>query len=366
MDILTKTGQLALQESRVGRIAQTAAKIYDGGPESYERFVDAVKDAEGRVNGSALLDIDSPVKCAVWGSGTFLTGAYELQQWREAKKTLGFSPVDYVAIVSNNAKSNAASVADQFRLPLVQIDFTEWYRANIDRHSEKPTSETGLFFPPGTELPENISERFRIRKEFEQVLAEKLARICPDVDSQSLRGYNFPIINIAGQIDDTHPADLSVLADGKPKYPGWQDRATQMMLDDKLPRLRSSLIAVEPLKVVDNLRAVDTGTLLALSNGLVYEGNDGKEAQGIMKATEDAQLTALKAWGLFPIAWIRTLHHADVTYNTPAEEETAVSEPAIHVLLHQKSGRDAFGRRLPGDLEQLAEDFQRYLRKKEK
>jgi hypothetical protein len=304
-------------------------------------------------------DIAEGINVVIWGSGSFSTGRMELEEWKRTERRI---PVNYVAIVSNNEESNAKKVAEAFGLPLVQIDFREWYRDNYDKNSKNPIKETGLFFPPGTELPEDIEFRFKVREEFEWNLIELLEeKVHTYEDTQffhSLRGYNFPIIHShGGYYDDTHPADLSYVDEnGNPLYPGWQSGATKKMIEDGHKTFRSSLIWVHPTESVENLQKVDSGELLALSEGINYEGKNAKELQNIMKMTEDSMLVALKAWGLFPTFWGFT-HEVRVPYRQLDDTATWREEHNIIVGKRERSGIRAFGQNLKQDLETLLYDI---------
>ncbi len=301
-----------------------------------------------------------PIKVAVWGTGSFSTGRIELKEWKKAQAEFNYLPINYVAVISNNKKSNAREVAEEFDLPLVQIDFNEWYRDNYERNSKNPIKETGLFFPPGSELPDDIEHRFKVREEFEETLLNLLedkVEVYLQDTFHSLRGYNFPIINEIGVIDDTHPADLSYVGErGNSLYPGWQSNATEKMIEDGHKSFRSSLIWVHPIREVKNLQKVDSGELLALSEGIHYEGKDAKELQNMMKITEDSMLVALKAWGLFPTFW-RFTQKVPIAYRQLDDMVTWRKEHNIIVGKRERSGARAFGQELQLHLENLLSDI---------
>ncbi len=289
------------------------------------------------------------INVILWGSGSFSTGRIELEEWRRAKNEIPNLPVEYLAVVSNNKKSNARKVAEDFDLPLVEIDFKEWYRENYDKNSKNPIKETGLFFPPGSELPDDVEHRFKIREKFEEglveLLHEKAKTYADTILFNSLRGYNFPIIHSYGMFfDDTHPADLSYVDEnGIPLYPGWQSGATQKMIKDGHKIFRSSLIWVHSIGDIKNIQNVDSGELLALSEGISYNGRDAKEIQNIMKITEDSMLVALKAWGLFPLLWSYISHKVKIPYKMLDDTVVWRKEHNIIVGKRERGGARAFG-----------------------
>ncbi|MCD6576323.1 MAG: hypothetical protein J7K73_04155 [Nanoarchaeota archaeon] len=289
------------------------------------------------------------INVVVWGSGSFSTGRMELEQWKKAKREIPKLPIEYVAVVSNNKESNAKDVAEKFGLSLVEIDFNDWYRENYGK-SRSPIKETGLFFPPGSELPDDIEHRFEVREKFEyellDLLVEEADVYIDGVVSNSLRGFNFPIIHSYDKwfFDDTHPADLSYVDEnGDPLYPGWQSGATKKMIEDGHEAFRSSLIWVHPIGDVKNIQSVDAGELLALSEGIKYKGKNAKELQNIMKITEDSMLVALKAWGLFPLLWSYTTDKVKVPYKTLDDKMVWRREHSIIVGKRERSGARAFG-----------------------
>ncbi len=305
----------------------------------------------------------SELDVVVWGSGSFSTGRVELEEWKKAKGEIEDFPVRYRAVVSNNKNSNAAKLAGEFNLPLVQIDFNEWYRDNYERNSKNPIKETGLFFPPGSELPDDIEHRFKVREEFEEELIDLLydsTHIYADtIIFNSLRGYNFPIIHSNDWFyDDTHPADLSYVDEsGNSLYPGWQSNATEKMIEDGHKLFRSSLIWAHPIREIESIQKVDSGELLALSEGIPYEGKDAKELQSMMKITEDSMLVALKAWGLFPTFW-GYIDSVNVAYIRLDGGLGLVQREERNIIIGKKerSGARAFGQNLSLDLETLLYD----------
>ncbi|OYD17486.1 hypothetical protein CH333_00785 [candidate division WOR-3 bacterium JGI_Cruoil_03_44_89] len=288
---------------------------------------------------------NEPLRCAVFGSGTFSTGRYEIYIARELEKELGWAPVRYTLVVTNSKKSRAGEAADEFGLPLVQLDFSSWYRENYDSTSEKPISETSLFKPG-----ELIAQKFNIRAEFDGALRDIIEKSGGLPDLISLRGYNFPVMYTLLRkekklIDDTHPADLS-LTDraGVPLCPGWQVGAVRKMRNCGCTTFRSSLIEVKPFFSVSDVTSLDAGKIYALSPGIKPPSSwSTKKIQENMKRTEDYFLCAIKATGLFPYMWGISKKKYEVEYVTKEGEVVTKSQPAIIVGEQIRCGRNAFG-----------------------
>jgi hypothetical protein len=289
---------------------------------------------------------DEPLSCAVFGSGTFSTGRYEIYISREIEKELGWVPVRYTLIVTNKRKSRAGEVANEFGLPLVELDYSSWYRENHDSTSENPIRETSLFKPG-----KSIVQRFNVRAEFDRGLRDRIEKSGGLPDLISLRGYSFPVMYtlLKGEkrlIDDTHPADLSLTdRNGVPLCPGWQVGAVEKMRACGCKLFKSSLIEVKPFFSVSDVTSIDTGKIYALSPGIKPPSSwSTKKIQENMKRTEDYFLCALKATGLFPYMWGVSKKNCKVEYITKEGEIVTKSQPAIIVGEKIRCGRDAFGR----------------------
>lgn len=291
---------------------------------------------------------DEPLSCALFGSGSFSTGRQEIQIAKEIEKALGWAPVRYRLIVTNNRNSMADKVADEFGLPLVEMDFSSWYRENYNPGSRAPIRETTLF---ASELNESsLTDRFNIRTEFDKALRERIDRLGGLPELISLRGYNFPLMHslLTGSrslIDDTHPADMSLTdRNGHPLCPGWQTGAVEKMISCGARLFRSSLIGVSPFFSVSDVLSLDTGILYALSPGIrPPSGWSARVIQESMKRTEDYFLVALKGSGLFPYLWGISKRPQDVEYITEHQRIIIKKEHSLIVLNRIKSGRNVFG-----------------------
>lgn len=361
----------AVQAEREKMIASTARRIFGKDRNNFDNVIRRVSDFADDVDGHLLAsdggneyEAGQTLSCAIWMSGSGSTGKLELEQAQRARSILGFSPVEYAAIVANSTnrdKCRAGAIAENFKLPIAELDFPKWYKEAIDPTSENPIKETGLFFKPGESLPGErvLSKRVDARAEFEETLLEVLEKHCPKIpQSHSLRGYSFPIINEIGQIDDTHPGDNSYRNARGALFPGWQSEAPQLMIDSGLAAFRGSLLYVDPIRNAKGVGKVDNGPLLALTQGDPgYRGKDGKDLQERMKITEDAQLTAMKTYGIIPLLMVIGNEPIKVPYQKLDEKTSYVEQQPIYAGNEMRSGREAFGQNISADLELLESAF---------
>ncbi len=339
----------AISRSRTQRVLRTAISIWKGNSlaDIKKRLIEIWQDEF-----TPLCDFwDEPLTCAVLGSGTFSTGRHEIYIAKEIEKELGWAPVKYKLILTNNKNSRASDVADEFGLPLLEIDFSSWYEENYNTISKFPIKDTSLFVQ-GIDK-NSLIRRFKIRAEFDSALRDGIEKFGGLPDLVSLRGYNFPLIYTFTKgkkvlIDDTHPADMSLVdTNGIPLCPGWQTGAVKKMLNCGCKKLRSSLIEVKPFSSVSDVLSLDTGALYALSPGISPPEHWGlKKIQENMKRTEDFFLCALKGSGIFPYLFGVSTLPKEVEYITDRGEVVLKKEPAIIVGERIKSGRNAFGRTL--------------------
>jgi hypothetical protein len=288
------------------------------------------------------------VKCIIMGSGSFSTGGDELGRAEELRRRIGFNPIEYVAVVTNKARSNAIKIAEQFSKPLICLDFEQWYRGNIDRNSQNPIRETRFVYFRGDSdrrSREEVERRLGIRNQYGAELMKAVEeKVGLKPDTISLRGYSFPI-TIPISADDTHPADLSYVEPdtGKPLYPGWQAQGTAKMVMDRHRIFRSSLIRTTPVNSFDDIKQVDAGELLSLSPGLQPSGMpDANAIQEAMKRTEDSFLITLKSTGLLNYFWGIGEKPIGIRYRSLTGEVEVMGRPVI-VGPKIMSGKEAFG-----------------------
>ena len=267
------------------------------------------------------------VNAVLFASGKATTLDYELEAALRIKEDLGFNPVKYVAVVSNaNDKSDGSvrvrEVAEKYRESLgvkyVCLDFKEWYKKMGFPKTKGPIPDTN--FITENEIPDSErARRFDIRQQFESALMgelERIVRINPHQPALRLRGYNFPFIGY--EATDTHPADLRDYnpETGKPRYPGWQSKATEGMIKDGYTTFHGSLIYVNPITDPSLWQDLDAGELLYAGGGYeLPEKRTAKQIQTAMKLTEDRIMCYFEAMG-GTLLMGRTVRPGNVHYFT--------------------------------------------------
>jgi hypothetical protein len=386
----------ALKEERLAQIYSGAVKLYKkfGSPYSLQRkFLNILekRNIQAMIIIPELRNDEDVLEEAVWGSGSFSTGEEGLHYSKKMFKELGYFPIKPVVIVSNRNKehgSNARNLAKTHNLPLIELDFVNWYRSNYDSKSQNPIAETRFFYPPGSRnVPpmDRIEYNFNIRKEFHdelvRLIEEELGYL---PHTHSLRGYSFPIMSEIGQVDDTHPGDLAYVNPETKHllYPGWQSGPVMKMLNHKLKFLRGALISVDPIIDVSQYNTVDTGFIFMRGPGHTIPDNldlskskineTAKAVQNAMKFTDDIPMLATKSCGLFPYLWAITREEMEISYlhhvpwstisNSRVEERieradgiSSIKQQGVIVGDRILSGKDAFCSNLEKDLTQLLE-----------
>ena len=359
----------AISNERVKAVKALSKTIWDNySPYELQQELQSLWEELSRKTGVKFVPLYELKKgeilsCAIFGSGSFLTGRKELEIAREIREELGWSPVDYKFIVTNRSKSNTRVVFEEFKeldLTYVEVDFSNWYRENYDQASKSPIKDTRFFYPPGEKIPpmKAVERNFNIRKEFDKVMNKAIVKAGNFPTSISLRGYNFPLFKTfkalipAGHrvvIDDTHPADMSYV-DPKTKlqlYPGWKSGATGKMKSDGHSLYRGSLIAIDLLDTFADSQKVDTGILYALSPGINPPRSWSPTAIQInMKQTEDYFFNALKATGLFPYLWGVSVQPEKVQYQAVDGNIVELKQRLLVVGNQIRAGSDAFGQTL--------------------
>jgi folate-dependent phosphoribosylglycinamide formyltransferase PurN len=278
---------------------------------------------------------DEKIKCGILGSGGFSTGRMELEKASALENKLGWAPIEYSVVISNRNKSNAKSVADEFSVPALLFDYSEWRKEN------NVTGSTKLFGFAPDEQPgrEILEDRIRIKKSFDSALhnaiTEKLGEIPLSI---SLRGYDFiltdELFTNETEVDNTHPATLIIREDnGEPAYAGWQESAYNKMREDGITSFTTSLIRVDFIGNYDDLIEVDAGELLAISPGAPNDYNK----------IEDHFLLTLKATGLLPYFWGLSKETVPVEYLTKSNKIININQRKVIVGDKIMSGKEVFG-----------------------
>jgi len=291
------------------------------------------------------VELGEKVTCVIAGSGSYSTGREELLRAKNLRDKLGWSPIEYLAVITNRKESNAGKVAEEYnkmvpkerKIFYIEMDYSNWKREN------GITGSTALFGFKPNEVPsgKELEERFRITKNFDSTLKgltiEKLGEFPNFI---SFRGWNrlttdgYVTLGSRTKIDNTHPATLVIREeDGKPRYAGWQENAYNKMREDGLDIFPASLICVDPLRSCNDLGKVDAGELLAMS-----PGNPGN-----YEKTEDYFLLVLKETGLLPFFWGLSKEEKLVKYITKDGQLVEIKQREVVVANLVMSGLKAFG-----------------------
>ncbi len=205
------------------------------------------------------------------GSGSNLRRIIEFE--RKLIDTDGKSPYRMVAIFSDNYESNANEIGKNFDIPVITRDLNGFYGAR-----KRPKKD------------------MQIREEFDRETVKALAPYEATVAAYG--GYmsiaTQPLINAFLGVN-VHPADLSIMNEGKRKYTGDHAVRDAILAGEKY--IRSTTHIIES--------GVDQGRLLIISSPLeisVRPNFDSakkdmlaqaeKENQGMLKETGD--------WVIFP------------------------------------------------------------------
>ena len=320
---------------------------------------------------------EKPATNLIFGSGSFSTGKFQIEQYQTFKKIIDAPPIVLQGIVANKSEEhrcNARKLSQEFKVPLIELDFEDWYHEFIDEREENPIRATSFW---GKNLDKSeTSKRFSIRQDqFHGQLGEKIQSVLGDnpelTDIVSLRGYNFPVSSNLFRkqkhphVNDTHPADLTYI-DSKSKaklYAGWQSGAIRKMMDDNIHETyRGSLIEVDFMDKVEQIHELDEGALLSIGSGITPnnyvkedESLNAKQIQNAMKIMDDYMFCTLEPAGLLSLFGV-TKNPVNVVYNTLDNKQVIVKQRAIIVGNKFHSGVNAWGQNLKKDLAEI-KDF---------
>jgi hypothetical protein len=307
----------------------------------------------------------------IFGSGSFTTGEFQAAQFRAVAKYAAKPPVVLRGLVANRSEANgcnAAGVSRRFHVPLVELDFAEWYHEYIDGDETNPIQATRYWYPPGDPGRPPLLElarRFDIRqRQFHAVLGEMIAESMGPTDIASARGYSFQFCGAMFRhqrekphVNDTHPADLTYVDPGTKEklYPGWQSSAVQLMMRDHHRTFRGSLIEVEYMDRVEQIDELDEGALLAIGEGVSPETDvtmKAREIQSAIKLVDDHVFCTLEPTGLL-LAWGISEKPLQIEFQDIDGNPVMVNQRVIAVGDRVRSGVNAWGRDLKQDLGEL-------------
>jgi len=212
------------------------------------------------------------------GSGTNLRKIIEHEKRLESGNGRGGAPYRVVVIFSDDKRSNAVQIGSDYNIPVVVRDIRTFYRA-----IGKPLRDLSA------------------REQFDREIVEALRQF--EVSVAAYAGYmsiaTAPLINAFFGVN-VHPADLSILADGKRKYTG--DKAVRDAILSGEKELRATTHLVESV--------VDEGRILMISPPLrvqlLPDFNPLNDAEvDSMTTMHQSHLKNVGDWVIFP----RTLEY---------------------------------------------------------
>jgi len=222
------------------------------------------------------------VACFMSGSGTNVRRILEHQKKLEEEK--GESPYEVVLIFTDNAESNAETIAKEYGISFVINDVKKFY---------------------GNRDLKDMS----IREEYDKKTLELIEPF--DIDVIALGGYALILTESLLQylIVNVHPADLSVTEKGKRKYVGLHDAPPRKAILAGEKSLHSSTHIVT--------KDVDQGEVLLISKGLKVELPAGVSLEDLKKPENEQLLKRMAKehenklkevgdWKIFPLTleWI--------------------------------------------------------------
>jgi hypothetical protein len=366
---------------RIELVHGLARKVWDGrfsSPFDLQQKCVAVWDvlgAEMDVKIEPLVPVspDCPVSNLIFGSGGFSTGGFQASQFRVVAEYAANPPAVLQGIVTNKSLdhgSNAAAVAEEYGVPLVELDFMDWYHEHIDAGEQNPVATSRYWYlknDPARPPPDEMAWRFDLRQQrFHGELGQRIEEICSGpTNSVSARGYNFQFCSSlfhsqarTPRVNDTHPADLTYVnpETGAKLYPGWQAGAIQSMMGDAHDIFRGSLIDVALMDRVEQVDELDEGALLAIGAGVragSQEGFTAEEIQSAMKIVDDRVFCTFEPTGLIT-CWGITDRSVPVTYQDVVGTPVTVNQRGIVVGNAVRSGINAWGVDLERDVAELA------------
>ena len=221
------------------------------------------------------------VACFMSGSGTNVRKIIEHQL--RLKRERGKSPYEVVVIFTDNPKSNAKIIAEEYGIPFVLNDIKKFYNGR------------------------NIRDMF-IRGEYDKKTLESIELY--NIDLIALGGYAWVVTKpllFRYTIVNVHPADLSVRVNRKRKYVGLHH----------IPAMKAILAGEKYLHSSVHLvtRNLDMGEILIISKPLKVELpidlEDLKKTKNkslLIKVAQEHQskLKEIGDWEIFPltIQWI--------------------------------------------------------------
>lgn len=183
------------------------------------------------------------------------------------------APYEVVVIFSDNPESNAKNIGNQYGIPVITRDMTEFYK-----EKNKPITD------------------LEVRREFDSMTVDSIGPI--GIDVVAYAGYmkvaTAPLINAFLGVN-VHPADLSITARGNRKFVGHHAVRDAILAGEK--RIRSTTHIVEG--VVDDGRILMISSPLEVNLSRDFNSKDKDQ----VKSAENYWQSKLKEsgdWVIFP------------------------------------------------------------------
>lgn len=208
------------------------------------------------------------------GSGTNLVKILEAE--RSLSGGSGGSPFRVVAVFTDSPSSNAACIAEEHGIPLVQEDIQAFYRAR------------------GHDTKRDLS----LRPVFDTLVREALAPHRPD--AIVLAGYmsvvTKPLLEaFPGRIINVHPADLRILEGGRRRFTG--DFAVRDAILAGEPAVRSTTHVVREQVDGGEILMVSDPVPVALPEGMRREDLGAPENRDLLRKIAGEHQDRLKRVG---------------------------------------------------------------------
>ena len=174
------------------------------------------------------------------GSGTNAQNV--LEYWAKHKHEISY---DVILFTDRPNESMARSIADKFKLPLIENDIKRFYQ-------QQGCNRVTLATPVGRELREKWTNS--VRNQLRQY----------NIDLGLFAGF-VPLTNITAEFPclNVHPGDLTYLKDGMRYLIGLHTIPIEKAILEGLSYLRSSVIVAQPY--CDDKRDMDSGPIIGIS-----------------------------------------------------------------------------------------------------
>lgn len=215
-----------------------------------------------------LQDSDSPLKGAIFMSGSG-SNAEKILDYKKNNTSGAWEPA--VIVTDAPQKSRSGEIAENYKLPLIELDIREFYR-------ERGEKRMSLMTERGRE----------IREEWTNTLREMIKPY--EIDFGILAGF-VPLTNITADFPclNVHPGDLTVERNGSRLLVGLHTIPIEIAMLNGLKILRSSVIIAQSYTGAGG--EMDTGPILGISTPVEidFQGYSLEELKAIAVARPDSR-----------------------------------------------------------------------------